>query len=240
MLGLLIDKFEKLKTETTPFKVESMEKVTWLVPKLICEVGYQVATRDMRLRMPRFIRLRDDKLPEQCTLDQIVKVKKPEITADRKNNESQTDELSEYASKRNFGETPEPKGGAKKDGILIFVIQEHHSRLLHYDFRLEKDGVLKSWAVPKGMPEDSEQRHLAVQTEDHPYDYASFEGTIPDGEYGAGTVKIWDKGQYQPKLWQDDKIEFTLDGQRLKGRYILVRLKKAKDDKSWLLLKGKM
>ena len=240
MLGLLINKFEKLKTETTPFKVESMEKVTWLEPKLICEVGYQVATRDMRLRMPRFIRLRDDKLPEQCTLDQIVKVKKPEITADRKNNESQTDELSEYASKRNFGETPEPKGGAKKDGILIFVIQEHHSRRLHYDFRLEKDGVLKSWAVPKGMPEDSEQRHLAVQTEDHPYDYASFEGTIPDGEYGAGTVKIWDKGQYQPKLWQDDKIEFTLDGQRLKGRYILVRLKKAKDDKSWLLLKGKM
>jgi bifunctional non-homologous end joining protein LigD len=190
--------------------------------------------------MPRFKRLRDDKLPEQCTLDQIVEAKKMEKTADRKNRESQTEKLSEYSSKRNFGETPEPRGGAKKDRSLIYVIQEHHSRRLHYDFRLEKDGVLKSWAVPKGMPEDSKQRHLAVQTEDHPYDYASFEGTIPKGEYGAGTVKIWDKGQYQPKLWQDDKIEFTLDGQRLKGRYVLVRLKNVKDDKSWLLLKGKM
>ncbi len=78
-----------------------------------------------------------------------------------------------------------------------------------------------------------------MQTEDHPYEYASFEGTIPKGQYGAGTVKIWDKGHYETKLWEDDKIEFTLNGESLKGRYILVRLKKAKDEKSWLLLKGK-
>jgi bifunctional non-homologous end joining protein LigD len=80
---------------------------------------------------------------------------------------------------------------------------------------------------------------LAVQVEDHPYDYAGFEGTIPEGQYGAGMVKIWDKGTYEPKLWEDDKIEFTLNGQKLKGHYVLVRLKRAKEDNAWLLLKGK-
>jgi DNA ligase D-like protein (predicted ligase)/DNA ligase D-like protein (predicted 3'-phosphoesterase) len=232
MLRVLIDKFEKLKNIVAPFKVENMEKVTWLEPKLVCEVGYQVVTRDMRLRMPRFKRLRYDKSPAECTLDQLTENKKMDSEINEK--------LSEYKSKRRFEETPEPKGDEKQEESLIFVIQEHHSRRLHYDLRLESGGVLKSWAVPKGIPEDTKQRHLAVQTEDHPIEYASFEGTIPKGEYGAGTVKIWDKGQYQPKLWQDDKIEFTLNGQRLNGRYFLVRLKKAKDDKSWLLLKGKM
>ena len=126
----------------------------------------------------------------------------------------------------------------KKSGKPIFVIQEHHARRLHYDLRLEKEGVLKSWAVPKGMP-DSGQKVLAVETEDHPYEYGSFEGEIPKGQYGAGTVKIWDKGHYETKLWEDGKIEVTLNGKKLNGRYILVRLKNAKDDKSWLLLKGK-
>ena len=134
--------------------------------------------------------------------------------------------------------TPEPKATVeKKEGKLIFVIQEHHARRLHYDLRLEKDGVLKSWAVPKGIPEAG-QKVLAVETEDHPYEYGSFEGEIPKGQYGAGTVKIWDKGHYETKLWENDKIEVTLDGQRLHGRYILVRLKRA-GDKDWLLLKGK-
>jgi DNA ligase D-like protein (predicted 3'-phosphoesterase) len=146
--------------------------------------------------------------------------------------------LSEYASKRHFEKTPEPKDAPEKKGEkIIFVIQEHHARRLHYDFRLEKDGVLKSWAVPKGMPETG-QKVLAVETEDHPYEYASFEGEIPKGQYGAGTVKIWDRGHYETKFWAYDKIEVILDGQRLKGRYVLVRLKKA-GDKDWLLLKGK-
>ena len=231
MLGILTDKFEKLKTDLAPFKPESGDTVTWLEPKLVCEVAYQVVTRDMRLRMPRFKSLRDDKSPSECTLDQLIENKKTEAT--------DGDRLSEYASKRNFGQTPEPKGGEKKEEKLIFVIQEHHARRLHYDLRLESGGVLKSWAVPKGMPESARERRLAVETEDHPFEYASFEGTIPAGQYGAGTVKIWDKGHYETKVWENDKIEFTLNGERLKGRYILVRLKKAKDDKSWLLLKGK-
>lgn len=232
MLGLLMDKFEKLKTVSqAPFAVEEQEKVTWLEPKLVCEVIYQCVTRERRLRMPRFKSLRDDKLPKECSLDQL---------SENKGSCAGVDEtLSEYASKRDFEETPEPKGGEKKGGELIYVIQEHHARRLHYDLRLESGGVLKSWAVPKGIPQRSGERRLAVQTEDHPYDYASFEGTIPKGQYGAGTVKIWDKGHFEPKLWEKDKIEVTLKGQTLSGRYILVRLKKAKEDNAWLLLKGK-
>jgi bifunctional non-homologous end joining protein LigD len=230
MLRTLTGKFDKLKiTSKPPFTVEMEEMVTWLEPKLVCEVAYQVVTRDMRLRMPRFKRLRDDKSPAECTLDQLGK--KSEGTVDEK--------LSEYASKRHFEQTPEPTGGEKKGRKLVFVVQEHHARRLHYDLRLEKDGVLKSWAVPKGIPLASGDRRLAVQVEDHPYDYAGFEGTIPEGHYGAGTVKIWDKGTYEPKLWEDDKIEFILHGQTLEGRYVLVRLKKAKEDNAWLLLKGK-
>jgi bifunctional non-homologous end joining protein LigD len=149
------------------------------------------------------------------------------------------EKLSEYASKRNFEETPEPKGEVDKKESLIYVIQEHNARRLHWDLRLESGGILKSWAVPKGIPEETKVRHLAVETEDHPYAYASFEGTIPKGQYGAGTVKIWDKGYYKPKVWEKDKIEVKLDGERLHGNYVLVRLKKSEDQKDWLLLKGK-
>ena len=242
MIRILVDKFEKITTDAAPFKPEAGDVVTWLEPKLVCEVAYQVATRDLRLRMARFKRLREDKPPEQCTLDQIIEVKKIDIDEntgkEQQKDSAESDKLSEYTKKRRFEETPEPKATAeKKDDKLIYVIQEHHARALHFDLRLEKDGVLKSWAVPKGIPEGDE-KHLAVEVEDHPFEYGSFEGTIPKGQYGAGTVKIWDKGHYEPKLWEKDKIEVTLNGQRLKGRYILVRLKRA-GDKNWLLLKGK-
>ena len=230
LIGVLTDKFEKIKTDAAPFKPETGDVVTWLEPKLVCEVAYQVLTRDMRLRMARFKRLRDDKLPSECTIAQIIENKQKDAAKNEK--------LLEYVSKRRFEETPEPKGAVEKKGDkLIFVVQEHHARALHYDLRLEKDGVLKSWAVPKGIPENN-QKHLAVEVEDHPYEYSSFEGEIPKGQYGAGTVKIWDKGHYETKLWEKDKIEVTLNGNRLKGRYILVRLKRA-GEKDWLLLKGK-
>ena len=229
MIKSLFKMFEKIKTDTIPFLPEASDEVTWLKPKLVCEVAYQVLTKEMRLRMARFKRLRDDKLPSDCTTDQL--------TNNKAENPKANDQLSEYKSKRRFKETPEPTGGQKKGEALIYVIQEHHARRLHYDLRLEKDGVLKSWAVPKGIPEVG-QKVLAVETEDHPYDYSSFEGEIPKGQYGAGTVKIWDKGHYVAKLWENDKIEVTLDGNRLKGRFILVRLKRG-GAKDWLLLKGK-
>ena len=118
------------------------------------------------------------------------------------------------------------------------MVQEHHARRLHYDLRLEREGVLKSWAVPKGPPSARGEKRLAVQTEDHPLEYGGFEGTIPEGQYGAGSVKIWDKGIYQPLIWLEDKIEFVLVGERLKGKYVLIRFKKA-GEKEWLLLKAR-
>lgn len=144
--------------------------------------------------------------------------------------------------KRDFAVTNEPAGRQEPLNVnglkgKIFVVQEHHARRLHYDFRLEHEGVLKSWAVPKGLPETPSEKRLAVATEDHPIEYADFEGEIPEGQYGAGKVVIWDKGTYEVKVWNEKMVEFILNGNRLHGRYILVPLKNS--EKNWLLLKGK-
>jgi bifunctional non-homologous end joining protein LigD len=117
-----------------------------------------------------------------------------------------------------------------------FVIQKHRARTLHYDFRLERDGVFKSWAVPKGVPEEVGPRRLAVQVPDHPIDWGSFEGTIPAGEYGAGTVEIWDQGTYELLEWTDDAIEFILHGKRFDGTYSLIRFDR-KGPRDWLLFR---
>jgi bifunctional non-homologous end joining protein LigD len=117
-----------------------------------------------------------------------------------------------------------------------FVVQKHRARTLHYDFRLERDGVFKSWAVPKGVPETIGPRRLAVQVPDHPIEYGSFEGTIPKGEYGAGTVEIWDEGTYELLEWTDDSIGFVLHGSRLHGTYSLIRFAR-KGPRDWLLFR---
>jgi len=117
-----------------------------------------------------------------------------------------------------------------------FVIQKHYATHLHYDFRLEMDKVLKSWAVPKEPPSEPSVKRLAVQVEDHDLGYIDFEGVIPDGMYGAGKVEIWDKGTYTLKTRNKDKLEFTLHGKKLSGEYTLIRFK---GDKNWLLLKKK-
>ena len=146
--------------------------------------------------------------------------------------------LEEYNKKRKFGKTKEPEGKAKSTGMNIFVVQEHHASHLHWDLRLEMDGVLKSWAVPKEPPTEPGIKRLAVMTEDHPIDYASFEGEIPKGLYGAGTVKIWDNGTYELKNRTEEKIEFILKGKKLKGGYVLIRFKRA-GPKNWLFFKTK-
>jgi len=117
-----------------------------------------------------------------------------------------------------------------------FVVQKHDATRLHYDFRLEMDEVLKSWAIPKELPTVPNIKRLAVEVEDHPVSYITFEGTIPEGEYGAGTVEIWDKGTYTLKSRSNNKIVFTLHGQKLAGDYVLVRFK---EDKNWLFFKKK-
>ena len=121
---------------------------------------------------------------------------------------------------------------------MRFVVHEHHATHLHWDLRLEMDGVLKSWAVPKQPPLKSGLRRLAIQVEDHALDYINFHGTIPEGQYGAGEVKIWDKGTYELKDRKNDKIEFVMKGKKMKGAYALVRFKKA-GEKNWLLIKAK-
>jgi bifunctional non-homologous end joining protein LigD len=160
--------------------------------------------------------------------------------------------LEEYQRKRKFGETPEPEGGQNRGGeSLAFVVQKHLSSHLHYDFRLEVNGVLKSWAIPKGLSLNPKDKHLAVMVEDHPLDYRDFEGVIPEGNYGAGTVMLWDRGTYHvPMSFNKQEVEekinsglasghitFILDGQKLKGEFALLRLKKSKEDNAWLLIK---
>ncbi|WP_344991580.1 ATP-dependent DNA ligase [Tsukamurella soli] len=149
--------------------------------------------------------------------------------------------LDEYRAKRDAAQTPEPFGGEPSSGAPIFVIQKHHTGSkppslrspgrVHYDFRLEHDGVLASWAVPKNLPDDPGTNRLAVRTEDHPMDYAGFEGSIPRGEYGGGEVSVWDTGTFDLEKWRDDEVIVTLHGNRLRGgRYVLIRT----GGKNWL------
>src|SRR5437870_8609547 len=149
--------------------------------------------------------------------------------------------LAEYKKKRRFDKTPEP-GPKEKTSELgnIFVVQKHRATQLHYDFRLEADGVLKSWAVPKGPSLDPTVKRLAMQVEDHPVDYANFEGVIPEGEYGGGTVMVWDLGTYKPENTADvptslrkGELKFSLNGKKLSGSWTLVRT----HDRQWLLIK---
>ncbi|MFW6117199.1 MAG: DNA polymerase ligase N-terminal domain-containing protein [Thermoproteota archaeon] len=142
--------------------------------------------------------------------------------------------LGEYQERRNFEKTQEPKGERKTGDGDIYVIQRHQASHLHYDLRLEMDGVLKSWAIPKNPPTERGVKRLAVQTEDHPVEYAEFEGTIPEGEYGAGEVEIWDRGEFELKDREEDKMVFEIKGERLRGDYCLIRFK---GKKNWLFFK---
>ena len=154
--------------------------------------------------------------------------------------------LDTYREKRDFDRTPEPAGtgGPAAPAPLAFAIQKHAATRLHYDFRLEHGGVLVSWAVPKGPSYDTRDKRLAVHVEDHPIEYGGFEGTIPAGEYGGGTVMLWDRGTYEPLVDFDEglkagSLKFALHGEKLAGRWALVRMKPRPGEKSenWLLIK---
>src|SRR6266705_1891044 len=156
--------------------------------------------------------------------------------------------LKEYRAKRRFDVTAEPAGkekaAAKRRKALIFVVQKHRATALHYDFRLEWKGVLLSWAVPKGPSLDPSVKRMAMQTEDHPIEYAKFEGIIPEGQYGGGTVMIWDKGTWTPEVPDVDAalkkgdLKFTLDGHKLHGSWVLVRIRAREGGRPpWLLIK---
>ncbi len=157
--------------------------------------------------------------------------------------------LKKYKEKRDFSKTTEPKGKTKKTKKNIFVVQLHDATRLHFDFRLEISGVLVSWAIPKGPSPNPEDKRLAVRTEDHPLEYASFEGTIPPGNYGAGTVMIWDHGTYEniqekkdppikmSEALEKGHIEVSLNGKKLRGNYSLIKIRPRGKQESWLLVK---
>lgn len=150
--------------------------------------------------------------------------------------------LKQYNKKRNFTKSPEPKGKRKAGSKYLFVVQKHAASHLHYDFRLELDGVLLSWAIPKGPCLDPTVKRLAMQVEDHPVEYGQFEGIIPEGEYGGGTVMLWDIGKWIPQdehpavSYKKGHLQFILRAKKLNGLFNLIRLES--NDKSWLLIKG--
>lgn len=155
--------------------------------------------------------------------------------------------LQRYKAKRNFRKTSEPRGDRPhQDGKkLMFVIQKHAATRLHYDFRLELEGVLKSWAVPKGIPTTKAEKRLAMHVEDHPFDYGDFEGIIPAGNYGAGSVMVWDTGTWEAldeeprSALKKGKVRFRLEGKKLKGEWTLVRMRGGEEGKEpWLLVKS--
>ncbi len=150
--------------------------------------------------------------------------------------------LTEYKKKRNFGLTPEPAQARRREGReSVYAVQKHAASRLHYDLRLEADGVLKSWAVPKEPPAAEGVRRLAVETEDHPLGYEEFTGTIPAGEYGAGRVDLWDSGSYRLLERTARKWVVEIRGRRLRGRYVLIKLKPkpGEEDKNWLFFRLK-
>lgn len=239
----LLEQLEHLLKKTKSSKIQPVagtlpKDFIPVVPKYVCEVKFLERTKDFRLRTPVFLRLREDKLPKECLLEQF-------------DQPTPKDSLRVYKQKRNLAQTPEPTADSKikakknnKDSALIYVIQKHYARRLHYDFRLEYKGVLLSWAVPKGMPEVNEKR-LGIQTEDHPLSYATFHGTIPKGNYGAGKVEIWDTGVYVNITIKDEKQlelnkaikkgHFTiyLKGKKLNGTYSFTKIK----ENDWIIVK---
>jgi len=142
---------------------------------------------------------------------------------------------ADYNKKRNFSKTTEPQWETSHEDLHRFVVQKHRARSLHYDFRLEMGGVLRSWAVPKGPPLEPGVRRLAIRVEDHPIDYIDFDGDIPQGEYGAGKVEIWDNGDFTLEKESADILEFSLRGKRLLGSYALIHT----DDRNWLFIHRK-
>ncbi|MFL5329043.1 MAG: non-homologous end-joining DNA ligase [Gemmataceae bacterium] len=237
-----------------PFAAGDMPRgaqVHWVRPELVAEIGFSEWTQNDMLRQPRFEGLREDKLPRDC------KRERPRLTSDDvreaeaampTKHASNGKALKDYRAKRNFRETPEPGPKvAKSHKQAIFVIQEHHATRLHYDFRLEYDGVLKSWAVTKRPSLDPDVRRLAVRVEDHPIAYAKFAGEIPEGHYGAGTVSIWDNGTYESadpsqtigQGLDAGRLSIVLHGKKLKGRFALVRMGGPAKKENWLLIKSR-
>jgi bifunctional non-homologous end joining protein LigD len=247
MLRSLLERLTPMQRRTSPFDEEVPREhardAHWVEPTLVGEVEYRTLTSDGRLRHAAWRGLRPDRDAEEIVLTGAVSPVATVPPAD-----VEPDRLATYRQKRDFGVTPEPTGGSPSPHAPIFVVQRHRASRLHYDFRLEIDGALASWAVPRGPTLDPSARHLAVHTEDHPMDYAYFEGVIPKAEYGGGDVIVWDRGTWVPSGADDPgaavgrgELHFDLYGEKLAGRFVLARRRAragdfGKDKEQWVLV----
>jgi bifunctional non-homologous end joining protein LigD len=230
--------------------------VHWVKPEPVADIAFAEWTANGLLRQPRFEGLRTDKSPRECRRERPRSTREDVAQAETTMSKREpASALAEYGNKRDFRETPEPAGSPSSrpdrespHAKPIFVVQEHDATRLHYDFRLEAEGVLKSWAVAKEPSLDPAVKRLAVRVEDHPLSYAGFEGTIPRGQYGAGTVRAWDRGTFENADASHTIVEgldagqlsFILHGDKLNGRFSLVRMRAGRGKKeSWLLIKGR-
>lgn len=278
----ILKMLQEIETDKSPFTNKILDtkgaKIHYVKPKLVANFEFATWTKSGRIRKPAtFLGFRKDKNPkdvvreipkETSAVEEIIEDEKiSEQSDDQTETPNQTGhddpvdqdakaekpELEKYRQKRAFDQTPEPQGGQADSEKLIFVVQKHDASHLHYDFRLEIRGVLKSWAVPKGPSMNSEGHRLAMATEDHPYDYKDFEGIIPEGQYGGGTVLVWDYGTYEPaekiegkkaqEKWllsnyYKNKISIVLHGKKLKGKFSLVKTF-GKAENVWLMTKAK-
>jgi len=267
----ILKKLEEIETEKSPFENKILDtkgaKIHYVKPQLVANFEFATWTRSRRIRKPAtFLGFRKDKDPKDVVLEvpqeieaveEVLQAQQEEESgAEQQKNVGDQEniknpDLDKYHQKRSFDITPEPEGGRPESEKLIFVVQKHNASHLHYDFRLEIRGVLKSWAVPKGPSMDPADHRLAMEVEDHPFDYKDFEGIIPEGQYGGGTVMVWDNGTYEPgekilgKKEQEhwlhssyfkNKLPIVLHGKKLKGRFNLVKTY-GKAENAWLLTK---
>lgn len=261
----IIKMLMEIETDKSPFDNKVLDtkgaKTHYVKPELVANFEFATWTKSGRIRKPAtFLGFRHDKNPKDVVrevqkkpeaVEQVIEDQQQAEQQDNKANDNP--DLEKYNDKRSFEITPEPQGGKPDSKQLLFVVQKHNASHLHYDFRLEIRGILKSWAVPKGPSMNPEDHRLAMAVEDHPYDYKDFEGIIPEGQYGGGTVLVWDNGTYEPSekiegkkeqehwllsSYYKHKLNIILHGKKLKGKFNLVKTF-GKGENAWLLTKVK-
>ncbi|MDQ0640279.1 DNA ligase D-like protein (predicted ligase)/DNA ligase D-like protein (predicted 3'-phosphoesterase)/DNA ligase D-like protein (predicted polymerase) [Pedobacter sp. W3I1] len=269
----ILKQLQEIETSKSPFENKILDtkgaKTHYVKPHLVANFEFATWTKSGRIRKPAtFLGFRKDKDPKDVVLEVPQEIQALEEVLQEQQEEESGEEqqinagdqeniknpdLDKYHKKRSFDITPEPEGGSPESEKLLFVVQKHNASHLHYDFRLEIRGVLKSWAVPKGPSMDPADHRLAMEVEDHPFDYKDFEGIIPEGQYGGGTVMVWDQGTYEPaekilgkkeqehwllSSYYKNKLSIVLHGKKLKGRFNLVKTY-GKAENAWLLTKVK-
>jgi bifunctional non-homologous end joining protein LigD len=254
----ILKQLQELETDKSPFENKILDtkgaKTHFVKPILVANFEFATWTKSGRIRKPAtFLGFRKDKNPRDVVREVPKEMEGVATIIEKQQAEERGGGLEKYHEKRSFDITTEPTGGTPESEKLQFVVQKRNASHLHYDFRLEIRGVLKSWSVPKGPSMNPQDQRLAMEVEDHPYDYKDFEGIIPEGQYGGGTVLVWDQGTYEPgepiegkkeqEKWllasyHKNKLSIILHGRKLKGKFNLIKTY-GKKENAWLLSKVK-